>query len=422
MENQKEKKLPPQKIAGQIIESLRGLVAPSVGIPFILVGRKRETETFLDTMEYISDGNAAFRFIVGSNGAGKSMMLQAVRNKAIDTGFVTVNTDLSPSASLFGDASLSTYKKLMTSLSTKGARGAAVLEAIIGKVIEKAQENAKSELGKNGNSGNYDDMTLTELNKLLEIVNEQENGPNYCDLIKTYYLAGDKKTKDNVIRWIRGEFDNKTDARSALRISKTDLNDKQKNISGVIGKDNWYQYLKLFALLVKCAGYKGLLVMFDEAAGLLDMNASSRTKNYNTILTMYNEMNTGGNAKYIGVIMCATPEALYDTEKGFSSVNALRQRIEKPSGDSSISSGPVISLNPLTDEEMAVLCENINNIYSVSPGGSSSPSREEIKKFLSRPMLNVHAGNCTPREVIRDYINELDRMNQTDPSETDDTN
>lgn len=417
MENQKEKKLPPKRIAGQIIESLRTRVAPSVGIPFILVGRRREAEIFTGVMKYIGDGNASFRFIVGINGAGKSMMLQAVRNKAIDTGFVTADTSLAASAALFGDSALSTYKGLIGSLSIKGRpdKGEGVLKVIIENVIVKAQKNADSELQKKGfgrDDVNFKDMTLNELDKILEAVNAREGGPLYCDLIKIYYDAfvnGDNKKKDSVLRWIRGEYNNKTEAKKAL------------GVSSIIQKDNWYQYLKLFALFVKSAGYKGLIVMLDEAAALLDLNASSRSKNYGTILTMYNELNTPGTAQYIGVIMCATPEALDDREKGLSSVNALRQRIEKASGDSGSSSGAAIRLNPLTFEEMTVLCENINGIYSVSPGGSSFPDREEIAAFLSRPMFDVQKGDCTPREVIRDYIYKLDKLNQTEQPETDDT-
>ena len=53
----------PKRIAGVIINSLKGGVVPRIGLPYITVGRRREIEAILHDVDIIEDGGAAFRFI-----------------------------------------------------------------------------------------------------------------------------------------------------------------------------------------------------------------------------------------------------------------------------------------------------------------------------------------------------------------------
>ena len=104
----------PKRIASVIINSLKGGVVPRIGLPYITVGRESEIDAFLNDIEIIGEGGAAFRFIVGKYGSGKSFLLQTVRNYAMDKNMVVADADLSPERRLQGTRGqgLATYKSL----------------------------------------------------------------------------------------------------------------------------------------------------------------------------------------------------------------------------------------------------------------------------------------------------------------------
>jgi ABC-type Mn2+/Zn2+ transport system ATPase subunit len=106
------RKLPPKRIAGTVLNALKGGVVPRVGLEYVTVGRTREIETILRDVALIADGGASFRFVVGRYGSGKSFLLQTIRNHAAESGFVVLDADLSPERRFAGTKGqgLATYK------------------------------------------------------------------------------------------------------------------------------------------------------------------------------------------------------------------------------------------------------------------------------------------------------------------------
>ena len=70
----------PKRIAQALLNSLKGGVVPRVGLPYIAVGRKEEIDALLHDVDIIAEGGAAFRFLGGKYGSGKSFLLQTMRN------------------------------------------------------------------------------------------------------------------------------------------------------------------------------------------------------------------------------------------------------------------------------------------------------------------------------------------------------
>ena len=131
----------PKRIASAIINSLKGGVVPRVGLQYITVGRKNEIEALLHDVDVIADGGAAFRFIVGKYGSGKSFLMQAVRNYVMDRGFAVVDCDLSPERRLQGTKGqgLATYKELVQNMSVKMRPEGGALTLILEKWISNVQ-------------------------------------------------------------------------------------------------------------------------------------------------------------------------------------------------------------------------------------------------------------------------------------------
>ncbi|HAN58642.1 MAG TPA: biotin carboxylase, partial [Erysipelotrichaceae bacterium] len=309
----------PKRIAQAVLNSLKGGVVPRIGLSYIAVGRRQEIEALLHDVDIISEGGATFRFIEGRYGAGKSFLLQTIRNYVMDRGFIVVDGDLSPERRLQGTKGqgLATYKELIRNLSTKTRPEGGALTLILDKWIN----NVRSEVVQSGIDYDHPDFSKEVEKRIHEVINslnELVHGFDFARLLTMYYQSfvdGDDDTKGKVIKWFRGEYTTKTQAKRELGV----------NI--IITDDDWYEYIKLFAYFFRQAGYSGLMMMIDELVNIYKIpNSITRQYNYEKILTMYNDT-LQGKAKYLGIIMCGTPQAIEDQRRGVYSYEALRSRL-----------------------------------------------------------------------------------------------
>ncbi|WP_293673892.1 ATP-binding protein [uncultured Parolsenella sp.] len=383
----------PKRIAAVLINSLKGGVVPRIGLPYITVGRKTEIAALLHDLDLIADGGASFRFLVGRYGAGKSFLLQTIRTHAMGKGFVVADADLSPERRLQGNGGqgLATYRELIRNLSTKTRPEGGALQLVLDRWvanIEKAPD------------------ATAALEAQMAPVEEMVHGFDFARVMRIYYAAaaGDDERRSAVLRWLRGEYRTKTEARQDL------------GVNVCICDANWYDYLKLFARFLKGAGYEGMLVLIDELVNLYKIpNSITRQYNYEKILTMYNDT-LQGKAHYLGIIMGGTPQSIEDRRRGVYSYEALRSRLSEGrfarEGLSDMLA-PVIHLNPLTYEELLVLIEKLADIHAGYFGYERRLSTEDLVRFLEIEFGRVGADtHLTPREVIRDFIEFLDILCQ----------
>jgi len=382
---------------------------PRIGLPYIAVGRKSEIEALLHDVDIISEGGASFRFIVGRYGSGKSFLLQTIRNYVMDKGFIVADADLSPERRLQGTRGqgLATYRELIGNLSTKTKPEGGALSLVLDRWISNVQSETVQETGLAP-----DDPALTQAvdRKIYAItasVSELVHGFEFAKLLSAYYHAyvdGNDEIKAKVTRWFRGEYNLKKEAKEELGVNM------------IITDDDWYDYLKIFATFFRLAGYTGMMVMIDELVNIFKIpNTITRQYNYEKMLTMYNDT-LQGKAKYLGIIMCATPQAVEDKRRGVYSYEALRSRLaegkfSRPGARDLLA--PVIRLEPLTAEEMLVLCEKLAQMHADLYGYPRRISTDDLVTFIKVEYGRIGADqNITPREVIRDFIEVLDLLYQ----------
>lgn len=398
----------PKRIARTLISSLKGGVVPRIGLPYITVGRKNEIDALLHDVEVIADGGASFRFIVGRYGSGKSFLLQTLRNYVMERGFVVVDADLSPERRLQGTKGqgLATYRELVRNMATKTRPEGGALPLILDRWISEIQQQVVTETGLALNDGRLDGLVEQKIGQVIQALNEMVHGFDFARLLTLYYRSyrqGDEATKAKVIQWFRGEFHTKTEARQELGV----------NI--IISDEDWYEYLKIFALFLKQAGYAGLLVCIDELVNIYKIpHAITRQYNYEKILTMYNDT-LQGKAHYLGIIMGGTPQCMEDPRRGVYSYEALRSRLAEGhfGGEHKDLLAPVIRLQPLTSDEMLVLVEKLAEIHGVLYGYDPKVTQEDLAAFIRIEFQRIGAdSHITPREVIRDFIEVLDILYQ----------
>ncbi len=396
----------PKRILNTLISSLSAGVVPRSGAPYIAIGRTEEINSLLDNLDDVADGGSACRFIIGRYGSGKSFLIQLLRGYALDRGFITADADLSPERRLSGGngGALATYRELITNLATKASPDGGALGSILTKYYVKLKNDLVSE-GMDPDSSEFILELKKRIHNSVSSLEDDAHGFDFARVISEYYISTIEENTERrgaCLRWLRGEFANKTEAKSALGFS----------VSTVINDDNWYGFIKLFSSLSKTLGYSGLILFIDECVNLYKIpNRISRESNYEKLLSIFNDT-LQGKAPSLGVIFGGTPKFLEDTRRGLFSYEALKSRLEDSRyadlGYQNLSS-PVIRLRRLSDNELLALVRRLTKLYSEREGiDSPLLSDEEISEFMKQALSRTGADEMiTPREIIRDYLTLL---------------
>jgi len=397
----------PARIANILINALKGGVVPRVGLEYITVGRAQEIAAILHDIDMVADGGASFRFIVGKYGSGKSFLLQTIRNYATAKGFAVVDADLSPERRFAGTKGqgLATYKELIQNLSTKSKPDGGALPLILERWISGIQASVKAQGGLEGEA--FDSCVEKQIYAVAGSLEGMVNGFEFAKAVVAYWRAyrkDDAAMKSNVLKWFRGEYATRKEAKADLGIYFT------------VTDETWYDFLKIFAVFLVNAGYKGLLVLIDELVNIYKIpNSITRQNNYEKILTIYNDV-LQGKARHIGFLMSGTPQCIEDKYRGVFSYEALRSRLAEghfATDDIKDLSAPIIRLQMLTQEEMYVLVEKLRDIHAQLFHYAPILKHEDLVYFLTVEYNRVGADtHITPREIIRDFIELVNILHQ----------
>jgi hypothetical protein len=389
-----------QKDRDAIIQSLRSGVVPSRGLHHIQVGRKKEIEQFLKDLDCIADGGSTFRLITGEYGAGKTFLLSLVRSLALEKKLITAHADLNPDRRLQSSTgqARSLYAELMRNISTRlkpeGGALAGILEKFISTTLTEAKESGIGE----GRA----------LHKKLEHLTEMTNGYDFAAVVSAYwhgYEEGNDQLKANALRWLRGEYSNKTEAKNAL------------GVRGIISDTSFYDQLKLMGRFVRLAGYSGLLVCLDELVNLYKItNPHSRNANYEQILRILND-SLQGTTEGLGFILGGTPEFVTDGRRGLYSYEALKSRLAEnkfiKNNNFVDFSGAVILLSRFSQDEFLVLLHNLLHIYASGDGANYLLPEEALQAFMRHCHKQIGDDSFrSPRNTIKEFIDLLATLEQ----------
>ena len=400
----------PKRVLNSLLASVSAGVVPRTGAPYIAIGRKDEISALLSDLSAVNEGCGTMRFIIGRYGSGKSFLMQLIRGYALERDFLTADADLSPERRLYGSSGsgVATYRELIKNLASKSSPDGGALPRIIARWIDTMQ----SEILATGAEAGSDEFARALGVCASEKLRDMEflvGGFDFSRVISEYYKAyvnGDDDKRSACLRWLRGEFASKTEARGALGFS----------VSVIIDDENWYDFLKLWACLSKTMGYRGLIVFIDECVNLYKINHRvSRENNYEKILSMFNDT-LQGRAPGLGLILGGTPQFLDDTRRGLFSYEALRSRLcdSQFSVEGAVNLiGPVIRLRRLSDDELFALISRVTKLYAQNYGVEVRISDEEKVKFLEICLSRAGADSMiTPREMLRDYMTVMNLLMQ----------
>lgn len=398
-----ENTIVPQKLRAKdrdaIVQSLRAGVVPRRGHQHIQVGRADEVKALLQDLDRVADGGSAMRFVIGEYGSGKTFFLHLVRSIGLEKGLVAAHTDLSPSRRLHatGGEARNLYSDLMANLATRtrpeGGAVTSVVERFVTSALQEARERGVA--------------TRIVLDERLAAFSEMPGGFDFAEVIAAFWQGHDEandRLKSDAVRWLRGEFATRTDARKAL------------GVRTIIDDASIYDHLKLFARFVRLAGYAGFVVCFDEMVNLYKLtNTRARNSNYELILRIVNDSLQGASVG-LGILFGGTPEFLMDPRRGLYSYEALQSRLAQnrfaADGLKDLS-GPVVPLPGLTPEELFVLFHNLRHVYASGDPAAYLLPDEAFVAFMQHCSQRIgDAYFRTPRSTIRAFLELLAVLEQ----------
>lgn len=382
-----------------ILQALAAGVVPRLGLRHIQVGRAPEVGALVKDIERIIGGSSAIRFIIGEYGAGKTFFLNLIRLISLEKKCVTLHADLAPDRRIHatGGQARGLYAEAVRNLATRTKPDGGALGAIVEKFITDCIKEAEQR----GVSAD----AVTE--QRLASLQEQASGYDYVAVLSAYRKGSEEDNetlKASALRWLRGEFATKTDARQAL------------GVRNIIDDHEVYDAFKALAAFIKLAGYAGTLIMFDEMVNLYKLQSSqARNQNYEQILRIVNDT-LQGNVQNLGFVFGGTPEFLMDTRRGLYSYQALQSRLaENAFAKNGLVdlSGPVVRLPSLTPEDLLVLLSNIRGVFAHGDPAKNLVPDEALPMFMDH--CNKRIGDAyfrTPRNTIKAFIHFLNVLEQ----------
>ncbi|MDI6049002.1 ATP-binding protein [Flavobacterium sp. XS2P24] len=399
------------KEATSIINSLIGGVVPKIGVQHIAVGRSKEINAVVSALEDVKNGHSMVKFWIGDFGSGKSFMLHLLNTVALKQKFVVANADFTPDNRMYSNdgKGVALYTAIMDNVSIQtnpdGGALPTLLEKWIEQVITKTADDNKISLPEIRNE-QYLNLIQTNIMKTINEITDVGGFDFGLVIIKYYegYIKNDEQLRRNALKWLKGEYRTKTEARQDLGIRE------------IINDLNYYDMLKNFCKLFVSMGYSGFMVNLDEAINLYKItNTAVREKNYEKILTIYNDCFQGKVANLF-FNFAGTKEVLENQRRGFFSYDALKTRLvtnKYETAEIRDFAQPVIRLLPLNHDEILFLLKNLKAIFDYNYKTEISINDSEIHQFMEELFNKPGASEfLMPREVIREFLNILNIIRQ----------
>ena len=383
-----------------IIQSLKSGVVPRAELQHIQVGRSEELKSFINDINTIAEGGTSFRFVIGEYGSGKTFFMSLIRSIALEKGLVTMHADLSPTKRLHGSDGQPRMllSEMVCNMATRTKPDGNALQNILERFISGAKEEASA-------SGRDVYEVISE--KLSEL-NDYTGGYNFISVIKKYlegYETGNEQLMNDALKWLRAGYTTKTDSLRDLGIRE------------FISDASFYNTLKLYSVLVRKAGYKGLMICMDEMVNLYKIpNSVSRKANYEEILSMLNNT-LQGTFSNIGFVMGGTPEFLTDNLRGLYSYEALKSRLCENSFSKQLGvtdyNSVVLRLSNLTKEELYLLLVNLRHVFAGGDREKYLLPDEALLAFLHHCADKIGESYFrTPRTTIKSFLDLLSILEQ----------
>jgi hypothetical protein len=350
-------------------------------------------------------GEGTIKFLRGGYGCGKTFMARLAVLDAQARGFATsfvVVSDNDLRFHRFDDV----YRKVLTELGTascpRGALGD-ILDRWIGKV-----EQGLVAAGEDDSLPGFDARVRQRLDDDLASLTGGQAPQDFVRVVQTIFdlkQRGDVSEAGAVISWLCGSGNVAASSKKAA------------GIKGDIGSRDALDYLRGVLEIVKAAGYKGLLIVIDEAETILRMRADSRHKSLNGIRQI---ADAAGSYPGLLWMFTGTPE-FFDTRHGVAGLAPLDDRIRflKQGRFASLRQAQ-LELVPFDGDRLRSVALRLRELFLTA---ERARLEEKVSlAFIDRLVGQVTAGfkgdvGVVPRQFLREFVTQMDLVEEHDEYE-----
>ena len=308
-------------IPTQVVESLRKGIPPQRGVELYSVGN----ENLMDGVRKFHLNGIAdrgiIRFISGSWGAGKTHFFRQLREAAFQSNCLVSNVELDVSSAALNKFN-SVFSAIIRQIATPSYyAGNTMLEAApFGTVVRESLAWLAA-----GSREICDEIPYEQYTRATEsLMADRGIDIDFKKMIQKYWEtflpeAPDsttiEQTRGEILQWFSGEG-----TVGAFR--------KRFGVSKIVSKDNAKLMLQSLAAFVRLSGYKGLLILFDEAEQAYSVMRKSALRDaHNNLLSLINNIES---LPGLFLIYATTPDFFSDPRHGIIIYGALSGRIGKP--------------------------------------------------------------------------------------------
>jgi hypothetical protein len=379
-----------------IFERLRSGVVPERGLEAFAVGIDTQRNELHRQLAMAADGEGVFKFLRGGYGCGKTFMSRLAILDAQAQGFATsfvVVSDNDLHFYKFDDV----YRKVVQELGTSAcSRGA--LSDIIDRWIARVEDG----LIASGQDEDGDDFDTNVKERMEEDLASMTGGKAPEDMARVLRAIFELKQQGNIaeasalISWLSGSENVAASAKKAA------------SIKGDIGSREALDYLQGILEIVKAAGYRGLVIVIDEAETILRMRRDIRGKSLNGIRQICDAAD-----RYRGLLwlFTGTPE-FFDTQRGVAGLLPLHDRVAfKSMGGFSNPKQPQLELKPFDADRLKEVAAKLRELYPAQ--ARAQVASKVTNDFVERLVAEVTTGfrgdvGVVPRQFLRQFVDVLD--------------
>ncbi len=392
-----------------VFESLRKGLVPERAIDTFAVGIEKHRGELNRQLDLVENKEGSIKFLRGGYGCGKTFLARLALLDAQARGFATsfvVVSDNDLRFHRFDDV----YRKVMTELGTASCpRGA------LGDILDRwigAVEDALINAGVDDSDDDFDEKVRMRLNEDLVSLTGGKAPEDFIRVIQTVF---DLKQQGNVadagalISWLCGSGNVAASAK------------KTAQIKGDIGSRDALHYLRGVLEIVKASGYKGLVIVIDEAETILRMRKDSRHKSLNGIRQI-----ADAASSYPGLLWLFTGTAeFFDTRQGVAGLTPLHDRIRFiSSGGFASMRQAQLELKPFNSDRLNAVALSLRELYPANDRTRLESAISEL--FIQRLVEEVTTGfkgdvGVVPRQFLREFVEQMDLVNdhpEYDPMST----
>lgn len=373
-----------QKSSVQIVESLRRGLPPQRGVDRYSVGNEKLINGIKKFHLTGIDERGIIRFISGSWGAGKTHFFRLLREVAFQNNCLVSNVELS-----VNEAPLNKFERVFYAIVRNIMTPSYYTEdevhtaAPLGRVVQESLLYLAT-----GSSVVTDQISYEDYNKASEaLMLDPSIDIDFKKMIQKYwetYLPEaaeptiQEQTRAEILQWFSGE-------------GTLGSHRKRFGVNKIVGKDNAKLMLQSLAGSVRLSGYKGLLILFDEAEKSYSvMRKSALQDAHNNLLSLINNVET---LPGLFLIYATTPDFFTDPKHGIVIYGALAGRIGRPENRPPRALDTIWNFDDVATElpDYQTAANKIQKIYATAypEAETELPSEDEVNKFV-KDLHQIH--------------------------------